>query len=164
MLYPSELRGRANKSRRFRHQLKRFGVDCDQFCASWRPMSVILQSTDCGLLGMKPDVVRRTDASFEIGSQDSLTSGMRERRAWKGARRTLGPDFKCVIGNNPVHDVPSLERRYVIVVGCVNDFAPAVWPAAGAELMRASTISSYGIWLMRKDWAQFASKMLGRFG
>jgi hypothetical protein len=125
-------------------------------------MSVILQSTDCGLLGMKPDVVRRTGASFEIGSQDSLTSGMSERRAWKGARRTFG--LKCVIGNNPVHDVPSLERRYVIRVGCVNDFARAVWPAAGVELMRASTISSYGIWLMRKDRAQFASKMLGRFG
>ena len=70
------------------------------------------------------DPVRRAGTSVEIRSDDPLAGGIRQGRAVgqsRGECPSLG--FECVIGNNAVDDVPSFERRRVVLVGGIDDFA-----------------------------------------
>ena len=54
--------------------------------------------------------VRGANTAVKIGSHDPLTNSVSEGRA---ARKALGEcpglRFKCLIGNDPVNDVPSFE-------------------------------------------------------
>src|SRR2546427_1199875 len=83
--------------------------------------------------------VRRSDTSVEIRSHDPLAGGIRQ--GW-AVRQSFGEcpslRFKCVIGNNPIDDVPPLERRSVVLVGGIDDFACTAWPGALGEALNAA--------------------------
>ena len=68
-----------------------------------------------------------TDASLQICSYDLLAGCVGQRWAigealCKSSRLSL----KVVVGNNSVHDIPSLEGRGIVLIGAVDDFAGAI--------------------------------------
>src|SRR5205823_3147559 len=83
--------------------------------------------------------VRCADTSVEICPDDPLAGGIRQGRALgqsRGECPTLR--FKCVIGNNAVDDVPSLERRRVVLIGGIDDFSRTARAGALGEALNAA--------------------------
>ncbi len=85
------------------------------------------------------DLVGRADTSVEIRSDDPLAGGIRQGRA-VGQSRGECPSlrFECVIGNYAVDDVPSFERRRVVLIGGVDDFSRTARAGALGETLNAA--------------------------
>src|ERR1700674_772347 len=74
------------------------------------------------------NLVRRANATIQIGSKDPLTGCICEGRA---VGKVLGEfprlRFKGLIGNDPVHNIPSLKGSRIVLVRRVDDLAGSAW-------------------------------------
>src|SRR5271167_2003661 len=74
------------------------------------------------------NLVRRANATIQIGSNNPLTCAIGDGRA---VGKPLGEcprlRFKGLIGNDPVHNIPSLKGSRIVLVRRVDDLAGSAW-------------------------------------
>src|SRR3984893_14082235 len=74
------------------------------------------------------NLVRRANTTIQIGSNDPLADCIGEGRALgKTLGGSPGLPFKGFIGNDPVHNIPSLKRSRIVLVRRVDDLAGSAW-------------------------------------
>src|ERR1700722_16159833 len=74
------------------------------------------------------NLVRRANTTIQIGSNNPRAGCIGEGA---GPRKTLsefpGRRFKGFIGNDPVHNIPSLKGSRIVLVRRVDDLAGPAW-------------------------------------